>query len=103
MNLNISAHHLDLTEALESYVKEKIGKLDGHFDIVSMHLRLVSEPEGKLAKADIQLKGRKLHVEEAHGDMYAAIDKLAAALHTALAKAKDKTGSKRAKKGEDAS
>ena len=94
MNLCISAHHIELTDALEQYVKEKTEKILDHFEIVSIHFRLVAEPNTKVARADIQVKGKTLHVEEAHTDMYAAIDKLISALHTTLAKAKEKTGSK---------
>ena len=35
MQLNISGHHVELTEALKDYVNEKFQRLERHFDQIS--------------------------------------------------------------------
>ena len=32
MNLNISGHHLDLTDSLRTYVTQKLQRVERHFD-----------------------------------------------------------------------
>ena len=97
MNVCISAHHIEMTVALEDYVKEKMQKLWQHFEIISARFRLVADPAKKIAQADIQIKGKTVHIEESHEDMYAAIDKLINVLHQVLAKTKEKVKRKNRK------
>jgi len=35
MQLNVSGHHIEVTEALRRYVSNKIEKIARHFDLVS--------------------------------------------------------------------
>lgn len=93
MNLNISARHVELTPAMESYAKSKFERVWKHFDVVSAHLRLIDEPSAKgekIAQADVRIKGKAIHLQEAHSDLYAAIDALADRAHLALSKEKEK-------------
>lgn len=91
MNLTTTARHFKLTPAIEAYAKGKFEKVWGHFEIISAQLRLVDGDGGmRTAQADIQIKGKTLHIEEADHNLYAAIDKLVDASHHALKRVKEK-------------
>lgn len=102
MNLTINARHLDLTEALENYVKHKLERVWSHFSIISATLRLASDPNKSVASADVAIKGKTLHIEESSQDMYAAIDRLVDALHEALRKVKERAAEHRGRRGRNA-
>lgn len=102
MNLTISARHLDLTEALENYVKLKLERVWSHFSIISATLRLANDQNKSVASADIAIKGKTLHIEESNEDMYAAIDRLVDAMHEALRKVKERATEHRGRRGRNA-
>ena len=77
MNLSISGHHLDLTDALRSYVSEKMQKVERHFDnLIDAQVVLSVEKTRHKAEGNIHASGARLHAEAVEGDMYAAIDHL---------------------------
>ncbi|MCR9091776.1 MAG: ribosome-associated translation inhibitor RaiA, partial [Proteobacteria bacterium] len=44
MNLDITGHHLDLTDALRDYVIEKLKRVERHFDhLIDAHVVLTVE------------------------------------------------------------
>lgn len=91
MNLTINARHFEMTPAIEAYARGKFEKMWGHFDVVSVQLRLSTGDAGsKVAAADIHVKGDTIHIQERESDLYVAIDKLAHATHIALSKMKDR-------------
>ncbi|MGB7756951.1 MAG: ribosome-associated translation inhibitor RaiA [Salinisphaera sp.] len=75
MNLNISGHHVDMTNALHQYVASKMERIERHFDHV-LDAEVVLEVEKLRHKAEVtvQLRGATLHAEATKEDMYAAID-----------------------------
>ncbi|WP_423821431.1 ribosome-associated translation inhibitor RaiA [Salinisphaera sp. SPP-AMP-43] len=75
MNLNISGHHIDMTNALHEYVASKMERIERHFDHV-LDAEVVLEVEKLRHKAEVtmQLRGATLHAEATKEDMYAAID-----------------------------
>ena len=77
MNLSISGHHLDVTPALREYVTTKLDRIVRHFDQV-IDMRVLLSMDGQLRKAEITLhvRGKDMHVECTHEDLYAAIDAL---------------------------
>ncbi len=78
MNLNISGHHIDMTEALHAYVGDKMARIERHFDHCIIDAEVVLEVK-KLrhkAEATMHLRGATLHAEATKEDMYAAIDSM---------------------------
>lgn len=77
MNLNISGHHVDMTNALHEYVASKMERIERHFDHV-LDADVVLEVEKLRHKAEVtmQLRGATLHAEAVKEDMYAAIDSM---------------------------
>lgn len=91
MNLNINGHHLEVTPAIRSYVIEKLGRVKRHFDHVidaSVTLSVVK----LVQKADVTLhvRGKDIHAEASHENLYAAIDALADKLDRQVLRHKDK-------------
>ena len=44
MQLNITGHHIDITDSMRAYVEEKITKLERHFDhVTNVHVILTVE------------------------------------------------------------
>ncbi|MCL6415226.1 ribosome-associated translation inhibitor RaiA [Aestuariirhabdus sp. Z084] len=91
MQINISGHHVDVTEALREYVATKVDRLERHFDtITSVNVTLSIEKEGQKAEANLHVRGADIHATAVHDDMYAAIDMLADKLDRQLMKHKEK-------------
>lgn len=92
MNLNITGHHLPLTDALRSYIGQKINRLERHFDhLIGANVVLSVEKQRNKAEATIHTRGANLHAEATEDDMYAAIDALADKLDSQTRKFKEKT------------
>lgn len=91
MQLSISGHHVDVTDALKSYTSEKLGKLERHFDhITNVHVVLSVDKLRQRAEATVHVSGAELFADCDSDDMYAAIDALADKLDRQLLKHKEK-------------
>lgn len=91
MQLNISGHHVEVTEALKSYTSEKLSKLERHFDhITNVHVVLSVEKMKQRAEATMHVSGAELFADADSDDMYAAIDALSDKLDRQLLKHKEK-------------
>ena len=91
MQLSITGHHLDITEALRSYVTEKLQKLERHYDhITNAHVVLSVEKLQQRAEATIHISGAEIFAESDCDDLYAAIDKLVDRLDRQILKHKEK-------------
>ena len=91
MNLSITGHHLDVTDALRDYVSEKMERLERHCDRgTDAHVILSVEKLRQQAEATIDLAGAKIHAEAEAEDMYAAIDGLIDKLDRQVLKHKEK-------------
>ena len=91
MQLNISGHHVELTEALKEYVNEKFQRLERHFDQISnTNVTLQVEKLRQIAEATVNISGGELHAKAETEDMYAAIDALVDKLDRQILKHKEK-------------
>ncbi len=91
MQISVTGHHLDVTEALRSYVETKFERLERHFDhVTDVHVILGVEKINKKAEATVQVSGAKLFAEDHQEDMYAAIDGLVDKLDRQVVKHKEK-------------
>ena len=92
MQLNISGHHVEVTDALKSYVEEKLQKLERHYDhITNAHVILTVEKLQQRAEATVHVSGADVFADADCEDMYAAIDKLTDKLDRQILKHKEKT------------
>lgn len=92
MQVNISGHHVEVTDALNDYVTQKLEKLERHFDqIGNVQVTLSIEKQRQKAEASLNLKGAQLHADAIHDDLYAAIDLMNDKLDRQVLKHKEKT------------
>jgi len=96
MQIIVTGHHLEITDALRSHVESKFTKLARHFDnVIDIHVILTVEKLVQKAEATLQLSGAKLFAEDHQEDMYVAIDNLVDKLDRQILKHKEKTNSHR--------
>ncbi|TKB55970.1 ribosome hibernation promoting factor [Ferrimonas aestuarii] len=91
MQINLTGHHVDITESLRDYVHTKFDKLERHFDHISnVHVVLNVEKLQQTAEAKLHLSGREVFATHQHDNMYAAIDGLIDKLDRQVIKHKEK-------------
>lgn len=91
MQLNVSGHHVEVTESLRGYVETKIEKIERHFDLVSdVHCILTVEKLQHKAEATVNVNGGTIYADAVEEDMYAAIDGLVDKLDRRVRKHKEK-------------
>jgi putative sigma-54 modulation protein len=91
MQLNITGHHIDITDALRNYVSGKLERLERHFDHVTViHCVLTVEKLRHRAEATVNITGGQLFADATEADMYAAIDALVDKLDRQIRKHKEK-------------
>lgn len=91
MHISITGHHVDLTDALRTYVSDKFQRIERHFDnVIDVHVVLTVEKLEQKAEATVQLNGAKIHAEDVQPDLYAAIDGLIDKLDRQVLRHKEK-------------
>ncbi|ORU91987.1 MAG: hypothetical protein A6F70_01510 [Cycloclasticus sp. symbiont of Bathymodiolus heckerae] len=96
MQLSLSGHHVDITDALRDYTNTKFDKIKRHFDkVIDVHVILSVEKLEQKAEATIQLNGTKVFAEDTQENMYAAIDTLVDKLDRQVVKHKEKMNAHR--------
>ena len=92
MQINITGHHLDLTESLNTFVHQKFEKLERHYDhITQVHVVLSMEKFVHKAEATAHVTGTELFANAEAEDMYSAIDQMLDKLDRQIIKHKEKT------------
>jgi putative sigma-54 modulation protein len=97
MRYNIRGEKVEITDAIRSYIEDKIGKLDKYFDEAeSINANVVIKVRGKEQKIEITVPAMHytLRSEESHDDLYAAIDLTVDKLERQIRKNKTKINSK---------
>ena len=98
MQLNVSGHHVEVTESLRGYVASKIEKIERHFDLVSdVSCILTVEKLRHKAEATIKVNGGTIYADNTEEDMYAAIYGLVDKLDRRVRKYKEKLVDHRAR------
>lgn len=96
MQVTVTGHHLEITDALKAHVDSKFEKLARHFDnVTDVHVILNVEKLVQKAEATLQLSGAKLFAEDHQEDMYVAIDNMVDKLDRQIIKHKEKIGNHR--------
>lgn len=96
MNLTISGHQLEITDALKTYARTKVQKLIVPFEqVIDAHVILGTEKLAQYAEATINLRGKTLFAKAEGQDVYAAIDGLVDKLDRQLVRHKERNGEHR--------
>lgn len=91
MQLDVTGHHVDVTDALRQYVITKLEKIERHFDLVTdVHCILTVEKLRHKAEATVNVNGGRIYADATEEDMYAAIDGLVDKLDRQVKKYKEK-------------
>lgn len=91
MNLNITGHHVEVTQAIRDYVTTKLDRVIRHFDnVTSINVILSVEKLKHTAEVTLHVRGKDIFVESDDGDMYAAIDSMTDKLDRQVLKYKQK-------------
>ena len=91
MQINLTGHHVEITDSLRNYVDSKFTKLERHFDHISnVHVILNVEKLNQKAEATMHLSGAEVFASSENTDMYAAIDSMIDKLDRQVIKHKEK-------------
>ena len=71
MQISISGHQLDVTDALKSYVTEKLDRIERHAEhITKVEITLTIEKQRRKAEGNVHVAGADVHASAEHEDMY---------------------------------
>lgn len=98
MNINIRGDKMVVTDAIKTYVKEKLEKLDKYFDepsSIDAHVLVRSKNNKDTIEVTIPARGFTLRAEESNADLYAAIDNVQEVLERQIRKNKTRLNSRK--------
>lgn len=96
MQISVSGHHVQVTEAIEAYIRKKLNKLDKHFQpILNGKVLLSVEKNTQKAETTLHISGVEVFVEAQSNNLYASIDKMSKKLDRKVIEMKRKSVSKR--------
>ncbi|MCK5706045.1 MAG: ribosome-associated translation inhibitor RaiA [Candidatus Aureabacteria bacterium] len=91
MNITVTGRHVDITESMREYAREKIQKLDKFKPkIIDLHITMDVEKYRQKVEATLKGKHFTIHAKEETGDIYSSIDLLIARLEKKLRSIKEK-------------
>ena len=91
MQLSISGHHLDITEAIKQHSIEKLSKIKHHFDhLVNINMVLGVAKDVQKAEATIHISGADLFAKAESDNLYVSIDQMVNKLDSQIKKHKEK-------------
>jgi len=100
MQVNITGHHVEITQALRNYVESKWERLERHFNqLTQAHVVLSLEKMRHKAEATLHFSGANVFASAAEEDMYAAIDSLIDKLDRQIKKHREKLTDHRRNEG----
>jgi len=96
MQLSISGHHLDITEAIKQHSIEKLSKIKHHFDhLININMILEVEKDVQKAEATIHVSGADLFAKAESDNLYVSIDQMVNKLDSQIKKHKEKLNNHR--------
>lgn len=91
--INFTGQHVEVTPALKALTKEKLKRLERHFDHIQLIDVVFSLSDNKLhhtAKATLVLTGKEIHASAESNDLYKSIDQLIDKLDSQVIEYKEK-------------
>jgi len=91
MQLNLTGHHVEITEAMRAYAQKRLERVWRHGGkVIDMHMVMSVEKNTHKAEATLHLSGHDIHADAIDENMYRAIDALADKLDRCIVKHKEK-------------
>ena len=95
MRVNISGHHVIVSDPMKEYVLNKLNRFERYSDqITKIDVTLIVERMVQKAEASIHVAGADLFANAGHEDMHSAIDDLTDKLDRQIIKYKEKSQGK---------
>ena len=92
MRINLSGHHVNISQSLRDYVENKFIRLQRHFDqITNSDVILIVENSIQKSEAKIHVAGAEIFAAAESENMYAAIDLMTDKLDRQLIKYKERS------------
>ncbi|MFT6123649.1 MAG: putative sigma-54 modulation protein [Oleiphilaceae bacterium] len=89
MKINLSGHHVEITEGIETIVQSKFQKVGSHYpDLMDLAVIIKVDRHEHSAEVSTHYQGASMSVTATDKDMYAAIQSTAKKLEAALSKRK---------------
>lgn len=104
MNIIIRGEKLEVTDAIKSYVEEKVGRLAKYLenaDSLEAHVLVKVTNKDQKVEVTIPLNNGILRAEDREDDLYAAIDKVTEKIERQIRKNKTKMQSRKMKVAKD--
>lgn len=94
MQINVTGHHVELTDGLNEAVNQKCKKLASHYpDMASINVVLTVDKNTQSAEATTHFLGQDIVAKASADDLYQAIAEMGAKLEKSLQKRKEITKS----------
>jgi len=91
MNVQVSGHHVEVTQPIRDYVLSKLERIQRHFDqVIDINVILSVQKLRQKAEIGVHMRGKDIHVESEDEDLYAAIDLMMDKLDRQIIKHKGK-------------
>jgi len=91
MNVKITGRHMELSEALKSYIETGLRKVKAHFDrVIDVDVVLDVEKHRHTAEFNLYANGVRINCRETSPDMYASVDAALDKLERQTRKFKDR-------------
>jgi len=91
MNIHVTGHHVEVTDAIRDYVHSKLERITRHFDhVIDVNVILSVNKLQQKVEATVHVRGRDIFAESDDQNMYAAIDSLIDKLDRSVIKHKEK-------------
>ena len=85
MKINLSGHHVDVTDSIKEHINEKFSKVASHFpSLISLDIILSKEHHKYQAEISTNYEGARISVKGENEVMYPAISSAAKKLDAAL-------------------
>ena len=95
MQIKISGHHVEITPALQDYVRGKLERIERHFDnVTSAQVILSTDKLQQKAEATLHTAGHEIHAEAIEDGLYAAVDTLIDKIDRQVTKHKERVTEK---------
>lgn len=96
MQVTISGHHVEVTDAIRNHIESKLERLSHHNDLITtINVTVSVEKQAQKAEAKIHVNGKDIFADAEADDLYAAIDAMTDKLDRQLIKHKEKLRSHR--------
>lgn len=91
MQTRITGRHVEVTEALKTYIENALHKVTGHFDkVIDANVILMVEKHRQIAEVNLTANGVRIHGRESSPDMYASVDAVISKVERQVRKFKDR-------------